>query len=158
MQDGARAVTTRVDAAAGVVHAGVEIAAAPERVFRSLTSPEELAAWWGSEDMYRTENWTVDLRVGGRWHCDAVGQDGSRAIVRGEYLEIDAPRLLVYTWEPSWEDFFRTTIRVDLAPDGRGGTRVTVTHSGFDARVPSAEGHAQGWTRVLEWLRAHAAR
>jgi uncharacterized protein YndB with AHSA1/START domain len=153
MRDDARAVTTRVDAAAGVVHATVEIDAAPERVFESFTTPEELAAWWGSDDTYHTERWTVDLRPGGRWHCHV---DGHRSTVGGEYLVVDPPRLLEYTWEPSWEDFYRTTIRVELAPNGRGGTRVTVTHSGFTDRAPSAEGHGQGWIRVLEWLRGHA--
>jgi uncharacterized protein YndB with AHSA1/START domain len=151
-----RAPTTRVDVAAGVVHAAVEIDAAPERVFRSLTTPEELAAWWGSDDSYRTERWTVDLCPGGRWHCHAVSAEGHRSTVGGEYLVVDPPRLLEYTWEPSWEDFHRTRIRVELAPNGRGGTLVTVTHLGFTDRLPSAEGHGQGWVRVLEWVRAHA--
>ena len=82
MQDDARAVTTRVDAAAGVVHATVEIDAAPERVFHAFTTPAELAAWWGSPDTYRTEQWTVDLRPGGRWHCHAVSNvDGQGSTV-----------------------------------------------------------------------------
>ena len=32
----------------------------------------------------------------------------------------------------------------------------TLPDAGFTERVPSAEGHGQGWIRVLEWLRAHA--
>jgi uncharacterized protein YndB with AHSA1/START domain len=34
-----------------VVKAEIEIAATPARVFQSLTDANELAAWWGSDDM-----------------------------------------------------------------------------------------------------------
>ena len=44
----------------GVVKAEIEIEAPPERVFHSLTDPGELAAWWGSDDMYRTHDWQID--------------------------------------------------------------------------------------------------
>jgi uncharacterized protein YndB with AHSA1/START domain len=36
---------------AGVVKAEIEIAATPARVSQSLTDANELAAWWGSDDM-----------------------------------------------------------------------------------------------------------
>jgi uncharacterized protein YndB with AHSA1/START domain len=135
----------------GTVKADVEIAAPPEAVFRALTDPTELAAWWGSDDAYRTHAWRVDLRVGGRWSCEAVNaKDGHLSQVRGEYLEVDPPRRLVLTWEPSWERFARTTIRYDLSPT-TAGTRLVVTHSGFTTAA-SAEGHAEGWNRVLGWL------
>ena len=32
----------------------VEVAAPPERVYAALTDPAELAAWWGSDEGYRT--------------------------------------------------------------------------------------------------------
>jgi uncharacterized protein YndB with AHSA1/START domain len=44
MRHDQRSVTTRVDPAAGVLHAAVEIDAPPERVFQALTTPAELAA------------------------------------------------------------------------------------------------------------------
>jgi uncharacterized protein YndB with AHSA1/START domain len=31
----------------GVIKAEIDLAAPPERVFQSLTSADELAAWWG---------------------------------------------------------------------------------------------------------------
>jgi uncharacterized protein YndB with AHSA1/START domain len=77
--------------------------------------------------------------------------------MRGKYLEIERPRLLVYTWQPSWDDFVETTIRVELQAIATG-TRVKVTHSGFGERAQSAAGHADGWTRVLGWLGGHFAQ
>jgi uncharacterized protein YndB with AHSA1/START domain len=90
---------------AGVVKAEIEIGASPDRVFQALTDPAELAAWWGDAAMYRTYDWQVDLRAGGAWSSRARGADGSEMTVGGEYLEVDPPRLLVYTWRPSWDDF-----------------------------------------------------
>ena len=135
----------------GVVKAEIDLAAPPERVFRSLTDGNELAAWWGSDGMYRTTEWVIDLRPGGKWSTLAVGVDGSKSTVGGEYLEVDPPRRLVYTWRPSWDDFQETTVRYDLVPTATG-TRLLVTHSGFGEHAVRAEGTGDGWKHVLDWL------
>ena len=127
----------------GVVKAEIEIAATPDRVFHSLTDPGQLAAWWGSDDMYRTSDWKVDLRPGGKWSALAHGADGTDMTVDGEYIEVDPPRLLVYTWRPSWDDYAVTTVRYDLAPTTTG-TRLTVTHTGFGDRALAAAGTGEG--------------
>jgi uncharacterized protein YndB with AHSA1/START domain len=138
----------------GVITAEIEIAAAPERVFRSLTDPAELAVWWGDDLIYRTYDWQLDLRAGGAWSTRARGADGSEMTLGGEYLEVDPPRLLVYTWRPSWDDFVETTVRCELHPTP-AGTRVRITHTGFVGRAPAAEGTGEGWKRVLEWVAEH---
>jgi len=138
----------------GVVKAEIEIDTAPERVFRSLTDPGELAAWWGSDDMYRTYDWQIDLRPGGAWSAKARAPDGTEMTVDGTYVEIDPPRLLVFTWRPSWDDFAETTVRFDLQRTA-SGTRVLVTHTGFGDRAMAAAGTGEGWKRVLEWLGEH---
>jgi uncharacterized protein YndB with AHSA1/START domain len=135
----------------GVIKAEIDLAASPERVFRSLTDSDELAAWWGSDEMYRTTEWVIDLRPGGKWSTLAVGVDGSKSTVGGEYLEVDPPRRLVYTWRPSWDNFEETTVRYDLVPTATG-TRLLVTHTGFGDRAAQADGTGDGWKRVLDWL------
>ena len=139
---------------AGVVKAEIEIAAPPERVFRSLTDPVELAAWWGDATMYRTYDWLVDLRPGGTWSTQARGSDGSEGSVGGEYLEVDPPRLLVYTWRPSWDGFAESTVRCELRATATG-THIRITHSGFIDRATAAEGTGEGWKHVLEWAAKH---
>ena len=135
----------------GVIKAEIDLAVPPERVFRSLTDGAELAAWWGSDEMYRTTDWVIDLRPGGKWSTLAIGIDGSKSTVGGEYLEVDPPRRLVYTWRPSWDDFQETTVRYDLVPTATG-TRLLVTHTGFGDRAVQADGTGDGWKRVLDWL------
>src|SRR5262249_52863863 len=56
------------------IHAEVEIAAPPEKVFQALTDPAQLQAWWGSQEKYKTANWEMDLKPGGRWRCFAHNQ------------------------------------------------------------------------------------
>jgi uncharacterized protein YndB with AHSA1/START domain len=141
----------------GTVKAEIEIEAPPDRVFQALTNPTELAAWWGSDDMYRTHDWTIDLRPGGRWSALARGADGSNMTIDGEFFEVDPPRRLVYTWRPSWDDYAVTTVRYDLVPIA-SGTRLTVTHTGFADRALAATGTGEGWKRVLEWLAEHTER
>jgi uncharacterized protein YndB with AHSA1/START domain/uncharacterized protein YciI len=144
--------TAVADVTEGVVLARVEIAVAPERVFRALTT-EELTKWWGADDMYRTTSFSIDLRKGGRWRTEGKGADGHEFHVEGEVLEVDPPRRLVQTWKPSWEPGPATTITYTLdAIDG--GTRVTVRHTGFTS-PQSCESHGNGWVRVLGWLGGH---
>jgi uncharacterized protein YndB with AHSA1/START domain len=115
---------------------------------------EEVARWWGSDDLYWTTSWTGDLRVGGRWRSEGKGKDGQPFHVEGEFLEIDPPHRLVHTWQPVWEPGETTTVSYRLEAITTG-TRVTIRHEGFGARADSCSGHAAGWQRVLGWLGAH---
>jgi uncharacterized protein YndB with AHSA1/START domain len=150
-----RAARAIADVDSGTILASVEIAAAPERVWRALTSPEELVKWWGANDDYRTTGWAFEPKVGGRWRADGVGEHGPFS-VEGEVLEHDPPRKLVYTWRPSWDDGDATKISYRFEPI-EGGTRVVVRHDGFGDRAESCRGHAEGWLKVLAWLERHAA-
>ena len=73
LKNSARAIA---DAGSGIILATAEIAAPPERVFRALTTPDEIVRWWGSDEVYHTTGWTADLRVGGRWRAEGRGADG----------------------------------------------------------------------------------
>jgi uncharacterized protein YndB with AHSA1/START domain len=147
-------MTAVSDAALGVVRAVMEVAAAPEKVFRALTDPKELEQWRGSDDTYRTFDRVSDLRPGGERSCKARSPRDPKAElswVRGEYVLIRTPALLEFTWNPSWDQGTTTRVRVELGPVP-AGTRVTVVHSGFRANKKQADPHAEGWNRVLGWL------
>jgi uncharacterized protein YndB with AHSA1/START domain len=150
--------TAVADVAAGTIHAVVDIAAPPERVFRALTDPGELAAWWGSPETYHTFDWSIDLRPGGAWSCRARNAGAvDISTVRGEYRVVEPPHLLEYTWLASWEEFAPSTVRIEIAPSPLG-SRLTLLHRGRFAREEAYAGFAQGWTRVLDWMAAHAAK
>lgn len=145
------------DFQAGTIHASIDIDAAPEVVWDALTDPAQLASWWGSPDAYRTFDWEVDLRPGGKWSSKSERTDGTeRGLVHGEYLRVERPHLLELTWLASWDGFAETVIRMELTATPTG-TRVKVRHTGFAERLASGAGHSEGWKLVLGWLGGHAA-
>jgi uncharacterized protein YndB with AHSA1/START domain/uncharacterized protein YciI len=133
------------------VLARVDIAAPPDRVWKAIT--EDVAKWWGSDEMYRTTKHTVDLRRGGGFRSEGVGADGHAFHVSGEILELEPPHRYVTTWQPSWSTEPASRVTYLLEPIATG-TRVTVEHSGFTS-AESCESHGSGWERVLDWLAGH---
>jgi uncharacterized protein YndB with AHSA1/START domain len=136
-----------------IINAEIRIAAPVERVFAALTDPLQVSQWWGQRGMYRVTRWQNDLKPGGKWRSEGNGADGKSFYVEGEYLEVDPPRLLVHTWNPSYRELPTTIVRWELQAH-QGGTLVKLRHSGFAGNVQAAKDHSQGWTRVLVWMEA----
>jgi uncharacterized protein YndB with AHSA1/START domain len=134
------------------IEAEIFIAATPDRVFRALVEPQQVLSWWGQAGIYRCTEFDSDLRQGGKWRAAGVSQERDRFTVAGEYLEVDAPKTLVYSWIASWTGDAKTTVRWELRPENQG-TRVRLQHSGLAAHPEIAQAY-QGWPRMLGWLRA----
>lgn len=115
------------------------IARPPERVWRALTEPEQLAAWWATGD--------VAAVVGHRFTLEMPGWGG----VACEVLEVVEPERFVYTfadWTLAWR----------LVSEG-SGTRLFLDHSGFDLDDPqhrfAFDNMGPGWSdQVLPRLAA----
>ena len=135
----------------------IHIAAPRERVFQAITDPRQLVQWWGQGGVYHTTEFTADLRDGGEWHSIGVGKDGKPFDVKGEYREIDPPRLLIYTWCSSWMNYAETLVRWELTEEANG-TRVRIQHSGFGGAEGPMKSHGNGWVRVLSWVQAYLER
>ena len=88
----------------------------------------------------------VDARVGGRFCFTDRRPDGDVEHV-GEYLVLDRPRRLSFTFGvPRYSPLF-TTVTLDFAPLADGGCEVTLTHEGV---LPDyAERTRGGWTTML---------
>ena len=144
------------DGGGGTIIATVEVPAAPDRVFRAMTT-DEVERWWGHPDYYYMTNWSADLRVCGPWSVSVRFVDGSTNGGSGEFAEIEAPRRVVMTRKFEQHPLLGTrettvTYRFDPIP---GGTRVTVRDEGFIGRSEAAYGNAEHWERVLGWLKTH---
>jgi uncharacterized protein YndB with AHSA1/START domain len=141
----ARAVA---DLAEGYVLASVEIAAAPERVFRALVS-EEITAWWVRPGVFDTREWVGTVRVGGRWRAAGLTR-GEPYVQEGEFLEIESPRTLVHTWDGAGTTTRPSTVTYLLERVDRG-TRLTLRHVGFASR-DRCQAFAIGWETSFERL------
>ena len=124
----------------------VTIAASPETVWEFLVDPVKAARWMGQQ-------WVSDVRPGGAYRCDVI--PGHTAV--GEFVEIDAPHRLVYTW--GWEPgeagpnpvpSGSSTVEIELVPDG-DRTLLRFTHRDLPTDE-AAESHGHGWDHYLERL------
>jgi uncharacterized protein YndB with AHSA1/START domain len=131
----------------------ITITAPADEIFAALTSPEERVKWWGAEGRFKTTQMESDLRPGGSWLMRGIGVGGRPFTIQGVYREIQRPRLLVFTWLPSWQtDALESLVRFDLE-ERNGTTTVRVTHSGLTTE--SARLQHRGWSDILGWLRAY---
>ena len=134
----------------------IEIAAPPDRVFQALIDPRQVVQWWGQEGVYRCTEFASDVRPGGQWRSAGVGSDGGRFEASGEYVEVDPPRMLLYSWAASWTGALKTTVRWELNQANKG-TLLRLSHSGLSAHPELAQSY-RGWPRMLGWLKAFLER
>ena len=122
------------------IRSAIHVDAAPERVFAYFTDADAMTEWMG--DRARLEP-----VAGGAFAVDVRG-----VAVRGEYVVVEPPHRLVFSWghEGSAElPPGASEVEVRLTPS-RGGTNVLVEHRGLpDAR---AAGHERGWGVFLPRL------
>lgn len=96
-----------------------------EKVFDTLTKPDQMLVWWGDDAEIE-----VDLQVGGRWTI-IRREDGVEYLATGEYLEVERPSLLKYTFGMPQFSPNSDTITITIDEEG-DGSRVTFEHSGVD--------------------------
>src|SRR5207302_8596352 len=91
---------------------------------------------------------SADPVVGGRFRVVMKGR-GREIVHVGEYLVIDRPTRLVFTWnsEPAGD----TTVTVEFMSLGARRTRIRLTHERF-ATGESRDLHRGGWTALLDSL------
>ena len=128
------------------------VQAPPSRVFALLTEPVELAKWWGPRG-FTTPEIDLDLNSGGPYRLTMQPPEGDLFHLAGEFLEIDPPKRLVYTfnWEPPDPDDRETVVRLSLEAVG-DATKVSLWQGTF-ATEGRLELHRDGWSDSFEKLR-----
>src|SRR5215470_16592533 len=91
----------------------------PERVFDAWVNPETVRKWLFTSPTDEAYSAELDVQVGGKYRITAR-RGGMDYTAVGEYLEIDRPRRLVFTFGmPQFSpDFARLTI--EFVPSGIG--------------------------------------
>jgi len=127
------------------------VPATKERVFRAWTDASQVKRWWTLGEGWKTSFVELDLKVGGRFTVGNEPAAGSPLVITGEFLEVQPPDKLVYTWRfqlPKPED---TLVTVEFRSLGTE-TEVLVTHEHSSKEMgPSA---VAGWTAALNGLAA----
>jgi uncharacterized protein YndB with AHSA1/START domain len=121
------------------------------KVFNACTDPQELAKWWGPRG-FTAPSVEMDHRVGGSYRIEMQPPEGDAFYLAGEFLEVDPPARLVYTFrweEPDPDD--RETVATLTLRDVGDSTELTVHQEGF-ATEDRRTLHVDGWTDTLDRL------
>ena len=124
------------------------ISGPPEAVFDAWTDPEQLKLWFfgGESDHVRLAE--TDPRVGGKYLI-VMSSDKKDWEDRGEYLEVERPNRLVFTWHTPSIDFQESLVTVTLTAEGEK-TRLRLVHERLPADM--LEAHRKGWTELFTKL------
>jgi uncharacterized protein YndB with AHSA1/START domain len=122
--------------------------AAPERVFDAWLDPDTAGKWLFAAPTGRMVRVEIDARIGGKF-VFVDQRDGEDVEHTGEYLEIDRPRRLVFTFAVPKYSSVVTRVTIDIAPT-ETGCDLTLTHDGV---LPEwASSGVSGWTMILDGL------
>ncbi len=123
------------------------------RVFSAWLVPRMLGQWMfgprvRDENVVRLD---LDPKVGGRFSLKVL-REGVLVDHIGEYLEINHPSRLVFTWAVSGgSDEESSVVSIDIAP-ADDGCELTLTHT-MDARWSGHEERTQkAWSTMLDAL------
>lgn len=130
--------------------------ATPDVVFDEWLDPEALANWMCPRPS-RCVAITIEAHVGGRVRLDVDngddGDDGPLTLITGQFLDIDRPNRLRFTWSHSgWSDPSAQSI-VDVAfePHGDDETLMSIEHSLLPQEA--FDDHDHGWSLTADQLR-----
>ncbi len=129
----------------------------PETVFAAFVDPAGLAEWWGPAG-FTAPSVELDVRPGGRYRIAMQPPDAELFHLGGEFLEVDRPERLVYTfeWEEPDPDDQQTVVTLTFERAG-GGTALIFEQRPF-ATEARRELHEGGWTDTLDRLEHHLGR
>ena len=112
-----------------------------ERVWRALTDPVELEAWFPAAIATEWRPGAAIRFTFPEGEGEGVGEDA----LRGTVVAVDPPRLLEFRWD-------RDRLRFELSPDGDGCRLVFVNTLHDETYAPHQVG--AGWHLCFEWLEA----
>ncbi|WP_405061412.1 SRPBCC domain-containing protein [Kribbella sp. NBC_01505] len=116
------------------------------RVYDAWTRAELLMQWYCPNPQLELKV-QADVQVGGEY----VVEMGPH-VVRGNYLEVEPPHRLVFSWTWDSAPDEPTRVQVDLS-EVADGTLMVLSHTGF-ATAEDAANHQLGWDPEIERLTA----
>jgi uncharacterized protein YndB with AHSA1/START domain len=123
--------------------------ASPERVFDAFLDVETARRFLFATATGEMITAEIEPRVGGRFTFTEQRPDMGDVRHIGEYLEIDRPRRLVFTFGVPQFDARMTIVTIEIRPQGHG-CELTLTNDGVPPDY--AKRNHEGWSRILAGL------
>lgn len=148
-------------ASLGILNIERTFEASQEDVFNAFTQPEIMSQWFHPFPKGKSKV-EADFRVGGKYRIEMQPETDiepdeacseNEFVHYGEYLEIDEPNRLVFSWIK--DDFVDYSI-VSLTFEATGDNKTLLK---LEHKVPAEliAPHNEGWTGCLQNLERHLA-
>jgi uncharacterized protein YndB with AHSA1/START domain len=122
--------------------------ASPERVFDAWLDPQTVGKWLFATPTGEVVRVEIDARAGGKWII-VDRRNGEDVAHSGEYVEIDRPRRLVFTFCVLKYSPLTAEVTVEIEP-AESGCDLTLTQTNVPAEyLGSSE---KGWSGILVGL------
>jgi uncharacterized protein YndB with AHSA1/START domain len=127
------------------------VAATPHVLYAAWTEPEQMRQWYATVV-------DADVRVGGRYRVEMHEPDGTVNGFTGEYLTLDAPRRVAFTFthisQTPADNISDETVTVDFREVEAGRTEVTITNrwTGPECGPSDYEALRGGWEELFNRL------
>ncbi|MEV6055692.1 SRPBCC domain-containing protein [Streptomyces sp. NPDC052107] len=118
-------------------------------VFRELTEPREMARWWGP-DGFTIPSVESDLRPGGTYRIAMQPPEGDPFYLEGEFIEVEPPVRLSYTfrWEDPDPEDQETVVTLSLHDIDAARSELVLDQGDFATERRRAF-HKEGWSQSL---------
>jgi uncharacterized protein YndB with AHSA1/START domain len=123
----------------------ITIAAAPQRVFKALTQPNEIGGWWTNDLNAAPEAGTLAEFRFGEW---------GDFVLRFEVAELDRDEKVHWISRRGPPHWAGTSVTWHLTPV-QNGTRVVFTHDGFAQADEVFEQTRGNWDYFLDSLKSY---
>ena len=124
-------------AKAASIRRSIQVSAPPAKVYDAFRTDQALSTWY-------MDGTNVEFRVGG-----SLVFEGPEGNVRAVFTELKENERIGLEYHAPWWG----TVVYELAPTPKG-TRVTLTHEGFEGREEWLDRFTWGWESFLKQLKA----
>jgi len=112
----------------GKIEASAHFQTSAERIFRAI-STDEICNWWVRPGVFNTQEWTGDVRVGGKWAAAGIG-GGQPYRLEGEFTAVEKPSRLAHTWNAVGSPAGPALLSYEIIPN-KDGVELRLVHSGI---------------------------
>jgi len=127
----------------------------PQRLFKAWTDEKDFSAWYGPEG-FEVTYCKLDVKPGGKWRTCITSEDGKEYWMEGRYIEIDAPKKLVFTYGDGSENKNpneETIVTITFSQSGNQ-TKMNFHQAPFPNKA-ARDSHHGGWASAFGCLRDH---
>jgi len=143
-------IITKKGAAQKIINIEETFRAPKEKVFKAWTKPESLKKWFMADAGVTVTDVAINLNIGGYYFIETIFPGYEASKIEGEFLKIEVPKALEYTWHTPILNGKTTKVEVEFI-DFEQGSKILLNHGVFENKN-EMQLHIQGWKGCINKL------